>query len=171
MRPERIALWTGAALVAACFAALALVGSCANMTPDRIGLDDGKLRPCPSSPNCVSSDASDEGHAVEPLRIATSPDEAWTTLAEILRERPRTKITARTDRYLHAEVRSALFRFVDDVEFHLRPVEGIIAVRSASRVGYSDLGVNRRRVEGLRDAMRARGQLVPEGGDRGPARP
>jgi uncharacterized protein (DUF1499 family) len=64
-----------------------------------------------------------------------------------------------TPGYLHAECRSALFGFVDDLELHLRVSEGVIAVRSASRLGYSDLGVNRRRVEILRTSLINRGMV------------
>jgi uncharacterized protein (DUF1499 family) len=74
-------------------------------------------------------------------------------------ELPRTRIVKETEDYLHAECRSALFRFVDDLELQLRPSESIIAVRSASRLGYSDLGVNRRRVEGLRESLTRLGVL------------
>lgn len=76
---------------------------------------------------------------------------------EIVKEMPRTEIKEITENYLHAECRSMVFRFVDDLELELRPNDGIIAVRSASRKGYSDFGVNRRRVESLRDALRSRG--------------
>lgn len=70
---------------------------------------------------------------------------------------PRTKIIAQTDNYLHAECSSAVFGFVDDLELHLRPEQNLIAVRSAARLGRSDLGVNRRRVENLRLLLRQQG--------------
>jgi uncharacterized protein (DUF1499 family) len=72
---------------------------------------------------------------------------------------PRTRIVSRTDASLHAECRSRIFRFVDDLELCLRAAEGIIAVRSASRLGYSDLGVNRSRVEALRAELKKRGMI------------
>ncbi len=74
-------------------------------------------------------------------------------------ELPRARIVEETEDYLHAECRSALFGFVDDLELQLRPSESIIAVRSASRLGYSDFGVNRRRVEALRESLAGRGVL------------
>jgi uncharacterized protein (DUF1499 family) len=117
----------------------------------------GGMPPCPSSPNCVSSDAKDKSHHVGPYRLAAEPAEAWETLQEIVRSLPRATIRKSDSESLHAEVRSRIFRFVDDVEFHLRPDQKIIAVRSASRVGYSDLGVNRRRVEKIRKVLRFRG--------------
>lgn len=120
------------------------------------GLVNNRLAPCPKSPNCVSSDASDEAHRVPPYRLKASATEAWHGLQEVVLARERTTLVSVNDDYLHIETRSAIFRFVDDTEFQLRVDEGIIAVRSASRIGYSDLGVNRERVESIRDAMRAR---------------
>lgn len=108
------------------------------------------LKPCPDSPNCVCSEASDAAHRIEPFRFTGDPQAAWVQLHEALRTLPRLRIVTLSDDYLHAEVRTRLLRFVDDLEFLLAPAEGCIHVRSASRVGYSDLGANRRRVESLR---------------------
>jgi uncharacterized protein (DUF1499 family) len=116
-----------------------------------------RLAPCPGSPNCVSSDAADQAHYTAPFAIILPAKEAWPLVRETVNEIPRTEITSQTDSYLHAECRSAVFRFVDDLELELRPGDGIIAVRSASRMGHSDFGVNRRRVERLREALRSRG--------------
>lgn len=132
---------------------------CAGRRPANLGVSDGSLAPCPSSPNCVSSDAADESHQVPPFRLAAPPAEAWRAARKAVSELPRTQIAQETGDYLHAECRSAVFGFVDDLELHLRPAEGIIAVRSASRLGYSDLGVNRRRVESLRASLTALGAL------------
>jgi uncharacterized protein (DUF1499 family) len=123
------------------------------------GISESRLAPCPSSPNCVSSDAPEGAHHVPPFRLAVPPDEAWEAVQEAVSEMPRTRIVKATSDYLHAECRSAIFRFVDDLELQLRPAQGVIAVRSASRLGYSDLGVNRRRVEALRAALTDRGAL------------
>jgi uncharacterized protein (DUF1499 family) len=71
----------------------------------------------------------------------------------------RVTVVTANDSYLHVEARSAVFRFVDDVEFHLRPKDGIIAVRSAARVGHGDMGVNRERIEAIREALRARHRI------------
>ncbi len=108
------------------------------------------LPPCPDRPNCVSSQAADAAHFVEPLRFNGPPDAAWRELRRALLLQPRVRIERDTGKYLHAEARSRLFRFVDDVEFLLVANERLIHVRSASRTGYSDLGVNRKRVERLR---------------------
>jgi uncharacterized protein (DUF1499 family) len=117
----------------------------------------GRLASCPDSPNCVSSDATDPSHHVPPFAIILPVNEAWRLVREAVNDIPRTTITEITDSYLHAECRSAVFRFVDDLELELRPAEGIIAVRSASRTGYSDFGVNRSRVERLRSVLKSRG--------------
>ena len=116
-----------------------------------------RLAPCPDSPNCVSSDANDPAHFTAPFAIILPAREAWPLVKEAVKEIPRTEITGQADSYLHAECRSAVFRFVDDLELELRPGDEIIAVRSASRKGYSDFGVNRRRVEDLRESLRSRG--------------
>ncbi len=110
------------------------------------------LNPCPASPNCVCSDATGD-HAIAPFKFNGPPDQAWQAVKKALLSLPRTKIITETERKLHAESTSLVFRFVDDVELELRPEQGIIAVRSASRVGYSDLGANRRRIEAIRAAF------------------
>lgn len=115
------------------------------------------LAACPASPNCVSSDASDPDHRVEPFALSAPSKEAWLVLHEEIARLPRTTVVERTGSYLHAECASALFGFVDDLEVELRPSAEVMAIRSASRVGHSDLGVNRRRVERLREALRRRG--------------
>lgn len=122
-----------------------------------IGVVNDKLSACPASPNCVSSDATDGDHWVAPMRLRVDVATGWQKLQIALMSLPRITFVTRSDGYLHAEARSLIFRFVDDVEFHLRSEKGEIAVRSASRVGYSDLGVNRRRVENLREVLRREG--------------
>lgn len=117
------------------------------------------LAPCPSSPNCVSSDANDPSHHTPAFAVILPVQEAWRLVRETVKDMPRTKIVDITDNYLHAECTSAVFRFVDDLELELRPGEGIIAVRSASRTGYRDFGVNRRRVGNLREMLRGKGAI------------
>ena len=76
-----------------------------------------------------------------------------------IRDRPRTEIVASSPGYLHAECTSALMGYVDDLELHMRPSDGVIAVRSASRIGYGDMGVNRKRVEDLRTDLAGNGTV------------
>jgi len=136
---------------------MGLLLSCAGRRPEQLGVHEGRLAPCPSSPNCVSSDARDPPHRVEPLRLRAAPDAAWAALRQVVLALPRTRIAAEQPGYLHAECESRWLGFVDDLELQLRAQEGQVAVRSASRLGYSDLGVNRQRVEELRAALRGRG--------------
>ena len=121
-----------------------------------LGVRGGRLADCPARPNCVCSDASDPGHRIPPFALAKGPESAWRAIEEGVASLPRTRIVAREPSYLHAEVRS-LLGFVDDLELELRADEGLVAVRSASRLGYSDLGANRRRVEELRSRLRKQG--------------
>jgi len=110
----------------------------------------GRLAGCPRKPNCVSSEAADSGHNVTPLQLKGDPSAAWEGIHAIIKRLPRSTIVASNAHYLHAEVKSRLFRFVDDLELLWDPATDRVAIRSASRLGYSDLGVNRRRVEDLR---------------------
>ncbi len=116
--------------------------------PDNLGVTDGKLAPCPSSPNCVSSqaDASDAEHSISPLPLEGSATAAIAQLKDIIASMPRTQIVQESGPYLYAEFTSALMGFVDDVEFYADEAARVIHVRSASRLGQSDLGMNRKRV-------------------------
>jgi uncharacterized protein (DUF1499 family) len=131
--------------------------SFAGRRPTQLGPHGSVLAPCPSSPNCVSSDAGDAAHRVPAFELAAPAPDAWRAARLAVAGLPRTRIVTETPDYLRAECASALFGFVDDLELQLRPAEGRIAVRSASRLGHGDLGVNRRRVEGLRSALRRQG--------------
>jgi len=117
---------------------------------------DGRLAPCPATPNCVCSDAEDDRHRISPLEAGADPQATWQALIDVLEADRSFTIRERSDGYLHAEARTPILRFVDDVEFQLRAEDGVIAMRSASRVGYSDLGANRRRLEALREALARR---------------
>jgi len=126
------------------------------MVKPNLGIQNGKLTPCPGRPNCLSSDASDEAHFIAPLVISGHPERVWEALRDLVAGRPRTTLVTVSDDYLHAIEKSRFFGFADDLEFHLRPEDGIIAVRSASRTGYSDLGTNRRRIEEIRAQLLSR---------------
>jgi uncharacterized protein (DUF1499 family) len=112
-----------------------------------------QLSACPDTPNCTSSQAPGTAHFIAPIPYSGSPDSALQRLRTVLATLPRMTITAEQGTYLHAEVRSRLFHFVDDIEFLLDTEQQLIHVRSASRTGYSDFGVNRRRVERIRTAF------------------
>ncbi len=109
-----------------------------------------QLAQCPSSPNCVSTQAQDEGHAIAPFRYRKSRAEAKESLKAIVQAMPRTKLVEEDESYLHYEFTSLLLRFVDDVEFLFDDETKTIHFRSASRTGYGDLGVNRKRMEEIR---------------------
>lgn len=109
-----------------------------------------RLAPCPDTPNCVSSQAPDRAHRIEPLPLGGTPEEALGRLREIIEAMPRAVVEQVEDGRLKARFRSLVFGFVDDLELAADPAAGVIHVRSGSRVGYSDLGVNRRRVEEIR---------------------
>ncbi len=132
------------------------------MAGPRASADDRsppRLAPCPKSPNCVSSLAPDDAHRVAPFRIAGDPARAWRAARAAVQSIPRTRIAEERPDYLRAECTSRLFRFVDDLELALDLGAGRIEVRSASRTGYGDLGVNRARVEALREQLVGAGAL------------
>ena len=109
------------------------------------------LKPCPASPNCVSSLAEeDSNHRVPPLSWTGDLTQAKGRLRQAVLAAGNATFVVEEDRYWHIEFRSRLFRFVDDVEFLFEPQARLIHVRSASRVGHSDLGVNRKRVAKIR---------------------
>jgi uncharacterized protein (DUF1499 family) len=118
--------------------------------PTSLGVNDGKLAPCPASPNCVSTQAEDAGHKIEPIRFTGSAADALAKLKGAIATLPRTAIVTETADYLHVECTSLIFRFVDDVEFWIDEPNRTIHFRSASRVGHSDFGVNRKRMEAIR---------------------
>lgn len=113
------------------------------------------LPPCPSSPNCVSSQASptDERHSIAPFRYRKSRVEAKEALKTAIASMPRMKLVEEDEAYLHYEFSSLLLRFVDDVELIFDDETKTIHFRSASRTGYGDLGVNRRRMETIRSLI------------------
>ena len=127
------------------------LSSCAGDRPTILGVTNGRLAACPDSPNCVSSQASEERHRIEPLAAGDDPDAAFARLIDIVRRRPDATVIKHTDTYLQVELRTTLF--IDDAEFLLDREQRRIQVRSASRVGYSDLGLNRRRIEEIRSQL------------------
>ncbi len=118
--------------------------------PDGVGVAGASLAPCPDSPNCVSTEASDGEHAIEPLPLAASEARTIELLSSVVNDLPGGQSVLKDDNYLHSEFRSSLLRFVDDVEFLVDKDDNVVHIRSASRTGRSDLGVNRARVEQIR---------------------
>ena len=122
-------------------------------TDSSLGVKEGYLSPCPETPNCVVSENSDTTHQISPIEYHSDRATALETLVKVLAVVPRTTITEQTENYIRAESKSRIFKFVDDLEFYFPDNEKVIQLRSASRVGESDLGVNRRRIEQIRLAL------------------
>ena len=125
-------------------ALLPFLSACAGEPPQDIGVRDGRLIACPESPNCVSSYESSEEHAIAAL------DGNLNQVQQILVAMDGANIVEQSNNYLYAEFTSSLMGFVDDVEFLYDAASNTTQVRSASRVGYSDMGANRSRVEAIR---------------------
>ncbi|MBW4465600.1 MAG: DUF1499 domain-containing protein [Pegethrix bostrychoides GSE-TBD4-15B] len=124
--------------------------------PENLGVKNSKLAVCPNTPNCVSSQMpdSDAEHKINPLAYNSAPAEALAKLKSIITSMERSEIISETGDYIYAEFASALMGYVDDVEFYVDPSQpNQIQVRSASRLGQSDLGVNRKRIEEIRSKL------------------
>ena len=137
-----------------------LIAACGGQPPETLGLlPDGTLPPCPDTPNCVHTGVR-HPEGTEPifLRTESALGEVMSELRRVVEAMPRTTVITATDDYLHAEARSRLFRFVDDLELVVADDRELI-VRSASRLGRSDLGVNGRRLLQLREALGEAGLL------------
>ena len=120
--------------------------------PD-LGVSGGQLTPCPDKPNCVCSQSTGSQHSIQPLRFDGSAELAMERLRDVLAKQPRMTTVVDEGDYLRAEARSLIFRFVDDLEFVVDRSQKLIHLRSASRLGHSDLGVNRKRAESIRSAF------------------
>lgn len=120
-----------------------------------IGIIDGKFHPCPKSPNCVSTQSTDKKHRMEPIQYSSTVDEAKGKIKNVITSFKRTKLITETENYLHFEFRTATFKFVDDVEFYLDDKEKLIHFRSAARLGWSDMGVNRKRMGKIRELYKS----------------
>ncbi|MEX1198641.1 MAG: DUF1499 domain-containing protein [Pseudohongiellaceae bacterium] len=130
-------------------ACLPLLSACAGEPPQNLGpTGDGRLSPCPDSPNCVSSFSGEERHAIEPLQADLA------AIRDVIGGLDNADVVSSDgEHYLRAEFTTRIIGFVDDVEFLHDPAQGVTHVRSASRVGYSDLGANRQRIERLRQRL------------------
>jgi len=131
----------------ALFAFIPFMSACVGEPPQNIGVINGRLSGCPESPNCVSSFDNDETHVFPPLQGNLREIE------QIIVGMDSANIVEASESYLYAEFTSRLMGYVDDVEFLHDQTSGLTHVRSASRLGYSDLGVNRKRIEAIRTAL------------------
>ncbi len=158
-----LVIWIALAVVAVLLAAR--VGAFSGKPPTNIGVRDGRLKPPANTPNSVTSQADlwpdaprkDEAR-IAPVALAKTSAEGGAgngkatidKLAQVIEDLPGSHIAERRDDYLYAQFTTPLMRFVDDVEFWFDPAAGVIQVRSASRVGRKDFGVNRARIENIR---------------------
>jgi uncharacterized protein (DUF1499 family) len=128
---------------------------CSGTIP-QLGVNNGQLMPCPDKPNCVSSQTTDNEHFIQPLHFSGTRSNAQERLLQVIKALPQTKIVVVEDNYIRVEFTSNLLRFVDDAEFYFLPTineKTTINVRSAARLGHSDFGVNRDRIEQIRIAL------------------
>lgn len=131
-----------------------VLAACAGERPVDLGVHEGRLKSCPGSPNCISSQSPQKGSFVSPLGFAGDPDAAFARLKRIIDRRADSTVIEESGDYLRVEFRTGA-GFVDDGEFMLDRSNRVIQLRSASRVGYSDLGKNRRRMEEIRSQLAA----------------
>jgi peptide-methionine (R)-S-oxide reductase len=143
-----------------CVGCLVMFSGCRTAPPGRLGVVDGRFSPCPRSPNCVSSQSDEPTHFTKPLGYEGSEEDAKKALLSVIASLKRSEIVTDQAEYLHVTFTSLIFRFVDDVEFYFDDEQKKIHVRSASRLGYWDMGVNRKRVERIRELflMRIKGK-------------
>lgn len=137
-------------LVALCWIGATRGTRFAGKRPTNIGVRSGRLAACPDTPNCVNSQSEDALHRIKPLTYNSTSAQPMADLKTVIQNLERMKIVTETENYLYAEFTSAFWGFVDDVEFLLDESDRVIHVRSASRLGQSDLGVNRKRIEMIR---------------------
>ena len=165
-RLVQIAIWIIVIAVAVLVAAR--LGASAGRVPRDLGVHDGRLKPPARTPNSVTSQAQlwpdapqrDAAH-IEPLPLQGDARTTIARIARVVEELPGTRIIERRDDYLYAQFTSAILRFVDDVEFWVDPVAGVVQVRSASRLGSGDLGVNRARIENIRERLQRKAPESP----------
>jgi uncharacterized protein (DUF1499 family) len=153
-----LVIWVALAVVAVLLAAR--LGAFSGRAPTNLGVRDGKLKPPSKTPNSVSSQAelwpdAPEHARIAPLALHGSGPQTIEKIAQVLAALPGARTVERRDDYLHAQFTTALMRYVDDVEFWFDPTANVVQVRSASRIGRSDLGVNRARIENIRARLAA----------------
>lgn len=137
------------------FSVLLFLGGCAGEIPT-LGVENGKLLPCPITPNCVNSQLNNNEHFITPIISNATQLQTKEKIIQILNNANNVEIIEVNNSYIRAEFVSSIFRFVDDVEFYFPTADDkkvIVHIRSASRVGRSDFGVNRERIEKIRTQL------------------
>ena len=119
-----------------------------------------QLKECPDSPNCVSTQTQQGSKKMDPIPFELDPKEVTKIIKNVVEGFPRTELQSESTHYLHYTFKSRIFGFTDDVEFVIDPGKKLIHFRSASRTGYSDMGVNKERMteigKGIIDALKNR---------------
>lgn len=130
----------------------------AGQRPENLGVKDGRLAPPKRTPNCVSSqaDRADQEHFIAPILFRGSALDAIAAARKAVESMRRATVIRQEHNYLYAEYKSKLMGYVDDVECTYDEKSGVLHVRSASRLGRRDYGVNRARVEALRTRIEGR---------------
>ena len=128
------------------FSLILLLSACSGTKPLDIGAKNGQFIDCPASPNCVSTQTTSKKHKMAPIAYTGTQEEAKTKLLKIIAEMPRTTVTENKESYIHTEFKSKMMKYVDDVEFFFDDTQKLIHFRSASRKGYHDMGVNKKRM-------------------------
>ena len=143
------------ALIVVLFVGFFVYVNISNKLPEGLGLTDGELMPCPSSPNCVSTQASPENveHYAEPIVYTGDRMKTQLLIESFILNNGNAHLVSSTLGYVHFEVKSPLVGYIDDVEFYLPAADSVVHVRSASRVGYSDFGTNRERVRQIQSLL------------------
>jgi uncharacterized protein (DUF1499 family) len=121
--------------------------------PTNLGIHDGKLVPCPKSYNCVCSFCTTKYAKIEPYVLSNNVDDIKEILIEVIKKYPRTKIIEDVKNYVYCEFWSLMWRFIDDVEFLINIDTKTIHFRSSSRIGVGDMGMNRKRMEEIRQML------------------
>lgn len=134
-------------IVAAFVVRLIFLGINSQEQTPKVGLSAGKLRHCPQKPNCVSSQ-EDGDHFIEPIKTTLSMEEIKKRILEL----ERARLESEGDNYAHLTFKSQLFGFLDDVELYKKG--DTLHIRSASRVGYSDMDANRKRVKLIKNLLK-----------------
>jgi len=133
-----------------------MISGCPAARPEDVaGIRSACLPGCSESPNCVSSEAHDRMHNIDVFHLKGDFSKNWIEIQGIVASLPRSILVRADETYIHAIFKSRIFRFTDDLELLLNPLSGIISIRAAAKSGYWDLGVNRSRVEKLRDKLQS----------------
>jgi len=133
-----------------CFLLFSIIHLFLKDLPYNLGLKNQLLSLCPKTPNCVSSQEKFSQNSIQPITFEDSLEQAKERIYQVINTMRGSRIITKEFLYLHVEFTTPVLRFIDDLEISFDRSQSLIHLRSASRTGYWDLGVNRRRVETIR---------------------